>query len=422
MEDYELVVGDAMKFTDVFRQIRTWGIRGVVKALQRLPHERSIRRCLLQNASRHANTKPRKGITVIAPISGAYSLSKTMRDFVVRLQKVGVPHQVFDTYKYDGKVAREDYEPLLTPKSEFNVLKYEFVVEMLTSPLPTGLPVKRCRIAFWEGESGLLDVFPYLKDSHAVVAMSDFNAAYFRRVIPARIKVEKVIYPLMPMPLGVLAKENARKRFGIGRGDFVVFYNFDIRADYRKNPQGTLEAFSSAFKGVESCKLVLKVNGVAAFPEKLSLMKESASRLGIARQLVVITEYLSQLDLYSLTNACDAYLSLHRGEGFGLGIAEAMQLSKPVVVTAYSAPLEFCNGETALLVPYKLVSMEGDALSARIGPCAEPDVVMAAAALRRIYGDKAFADEIGDRGCRFVKEHFSDAAFKMSVENLMSSV
>ena len=422
MEDDKLVVGDAMKFTDIFRQIRTWGIRGVVKALQRLPHERSIRRYLLQNASRHANTTPCKGITVIAPISGAYSLSKTMRDFVVRLQKVGVPHQVFDTYKYDGKVAREDYEPLLTPKSEFNVLKYEFVVEMLTSPLPTGLPVKRCRIAFWEGEAGLLDVFPYLKDSYAVIAMSDFNAAYFRRALPSYVTVKKVIYPLLPIPVGVLAKNGAREKFGIGLDDFVVFYNFDIRTDYRKNSQGTLEAFSLAFKSVESCKLVLKVNGVAACPEKLSSIKESASRLGIAQQLIIIKEYLSQLDLYSLTNACDVYFSLHRGEGFGLGIAEAMQLSKPVVTTAYSAPLEFCNGATALLVPYKLVPMEGDALASRIGTCAEPDVGAAAAALQRVYGDNAFAAEIGGRARRFVEDHFSDAAFKMSVVELMESI
>lgn len=410
-----------MKLIDVFRQIRTWGIIGVLRAICRLPHEWAIAHFLLQNARRNKNTVPSKGITVIAPMSGAYSLSKTMRDFVIRLRRIGVPHQVFDTFKYDGKVAREDYEPLLTPKSEFNVLKYEYVVEMLTSPLPSGLPVNRCRIAFWEGESGLLDVFPYLKDAYAVIAMSDFNAEYFRRVLPAHVKVEKVVYPLMPMPTGVLVKEESRKRFGLGICDFVVFYNFDIRADYRKNPQGAMEAFSAAFKGIESCKLVFKVNGVASSPKKISALKNMASRLGISQQIVIITEYLSQLDLYSLTNACDVYLSLHRGEGFGLGIAEAMQLSKPVVTTAYSAPLEFCNGATAFLVPHKLVSMGGDALVSRIGPCAEPDVCAAAAALRRIYGDNAFAAEIGDRARLFVKEHFSDAAFKMSVEGLMES-
>ena len=80
--------------------------------------------------------------------------------------------------------------------------------------------------------------------------MSDFNLAYFKRVLPASVRVSKIIYPLLPVPIGVLGKLDARVRFGIKPDDFVVFYNFDIRADYRKNPLGTLLAFSPAFADI----------------------------------------------------------------------------------------------------------------------------------------------------------------------------
>lgn len=411
---------DGMNFLAAINQLRTWGIRGAFSAILRLPHDFAIRRFLLRNAREHLNTRPTNGITVIAPISGAYSLSKTMRDFVIRMRNVGFPHQVFDTNSGDGKVSRNEYENLLTPKSEFNVLKFNCVVEMLTSPLARNLPVRRCRIAFWESEAGLLDVYPYLRDADTVIAMSDFNFSYFRRVLPASVRVAKLIYPLMPIPAGVLGKIEARKRFGIQPNDFVVFYNFDMRADYRKNPLGALSAFSAAFKDVDSCKLVLKINGGDACPEKMASLNCEAKRLGIAHQLVVVTEYLSQPDLYSLVNSCDVYLSLHRGEGFGIGIAEAMQLAKPVVVTAYSAPLEFCNENTSILVPYKLIKMNDNRLASQMGQCADPDIHVASSALQKLYHDRDFACRIGEKGRQFVNDHFSDNAFKTSIEDFVT--
>lgn len=409
-----------MNFLAAINQLRTWGIRGAFRAILRLPHDFAIRRFLLRNAREHLNTRQTNGITVIAPISGAYSLSKTMRDFVIRMRNVGFPHQVFDTNCSDRKVSRNEYEDLLTPKHEFNVYKYNCIVEMLTSPLPHNLPVRRCRIAFWESEAGLLDVYPYLCDADTVIAMSDYNFAYFRRMLPSSVNVAKLIYPLMPIPVGVLGKLEARMRFGIRPDDFVVFYNFDIRADYRKNPLGTLSAFCAAFKDIDSCKLVLKINGITACPEKMASIIGEAKKLGILRQIVIISEYLSQSDLYSLVNACDVYLSLHRGEGFGIGIAEAMQLAKPVVVTAYSAPLEFCNEETSILVPFRSITVDDNRLVSKMGPCADPDMPAAATALQRLYHDPGFAGKIGECGRQFVNHHFSDEAFKASIEGLVT--
>jgi glycosyltransferase involved in cell wall biosynthesis len=87
------------------------------------------------------------------------------------------------------------------------------------------------------------------------------------------------------------------------------------------------------------------------------------------------------LDLY---RACDAYVSLHRCEGFGRGIAEAMLLGKPVIATAYSGNLDFCTPDTALLVPATTRKVRpGDYPEAQGMDWAEPDVEAAAEAMRR---------------------------------------
>ena len=405
-----------------FRQLKAWGVSGAWSALRRLPHERRIAKTLAKSARQHVGTVPRRGITVVAPMSGAHSLSKAMRDFVVRLRETNVPHQVFDTFGREGRAARDDYEALLTPISEFDLLKYDHVVEMLTSPLPKGLPVKRCRIAFWEGEAGVLDVFPYLAESDTVIALSDFNAAYFRRALPPTVNVAKIRYPLAPLPKGIPDRAAARTRFGIAAEDFVVFYNFDIGSAGRKNPEGTLNAFAKAFAGEKGCRLLLKINGARQAIERMDELWSTAMRLGIAEQMTIATEYLSQTDLYSLTNACDVYMSLHRAEGFGLGIAEAMSLGKACIATDYSSTTEFCRPDTAIPIPCRLVPIgKEEGFCRHMELWAEPDVVAAVAALRRLKDDGAFRDKLGQTARKFVSEHYSPESFWQSIESFLDT-
>ncbi|MCQ2389617.1 MAG: glycosyltransferase family 4 protein, partial [Kiritimatiellae bacterium] len=381
------------KLAEKIRQARTWGLRGVVAWLRRLPHERAVARFLARNAAAHAGETPMRGITVVAPMSATNSLSKAMRDFVVRLRGVGVPCQVFDTNLRDGRVARADFADLITPRDEFNLLKYDHVVEMLASPLPAGLPVKRCRVAFWEGEAGILKTFPYLADSDVVIAMSDFNAAYYRREFPASVEVSKIVYPLLPVPSDLSSRAEMRRRFSLDAAAFCVFFNFDARAGERKNVVGAVRAFEAALGDVAAARLVLKVNGARERPDALASVKDLARTLGVAEKLLVVTDYLSSRELYSLTAACDAYLSLHRAEGFGLGMAEAMQLGVPVVATNYSANTEFCTDETAFLVPCTMVPVDGDAFQAPMERWAEPDVAIAARHLRALYGNPSAGAE-----------------------------
>ena len=106
--------------------------------------------------------------------------------------------------------------------------------------------------------------------------------------------------------------------------------------------------------------------------------------------------YLSPADNSGLTALVDCYVSLHRAEGFGLGMAEAMSLGKPVIATGYSGNLDFMSPSNSLLVDYQLVP---------IGPgadpyppdaqWADPDPEHASRLMRELFDDQARGRELG---------------------------
>ena len=404
----------------LYQRARVWGLKGIISYLIRQRHDVALRYRLYRNARRYPCETPERGITLIAPISGNYSLSKTVRDFAHALKCAGTPFQTFDTFCHRRRAQRSDYEDILTPENEFRVNRYSHIVEMFTSPLPGNVHRPRAAIAFWEGKSGMLEVFPYLADKDTVIAMSDFNLKHFREELPEDTPVVKILYPLLPPPNEMPPKSLTRRRFGIGEKDFAVFFNFDLGSVWRKNPEGTLRAFAAAFSSTSDAKLVFKTNGSKKHPDRLAALLALGAELGLSDRLICVNDYLSQSDLFALTAACDVYISLHRAEGFGLGVAEAMCFSKPVIVTDYSSTTEFCNSDNSIPIPYKLIPVEGKEYFANMGTWADADIDAAAAALRKLYDDQELREKLGRRAKEFIDEHFSLANFRKSVDAFLA--
>ena len=292
---------------------------------------------------------------------------------------------------------------------------------MFKSPFPEGLVPHRARIAFWEGKSGMLEVFPYLAKTDPVIAMSDFNAEHFRRELPASTPVFKIVYPLPLDVAGFDPPDAVRARFGIPSDAFAVFYNFDLGSYYRKNPEAAIRAFAEAFRDEPRARLVFKLKWAAEHADKVARMEALAAELGIGEQLVLVRDYLSRRDLHGLANACDCYFSPHRAEGFGIGIAEAMLLSKPVVATDWSSTTEFCRPEHSIPVPYRMVPVKPGEYFTSMKEWAEIDVPAAAAALRRLFESPALRAELGQKARAFVLDHFSVAAVKRDVEAFLDA-
>lgn len=350
-------------------------------------------------------TVPVRGITVIGDLSHPGSNSKTLRDFISSLEDAGIPWQSFNT-RFKPLVPESDYRRFVTPPGEFDIRRYTHIVEMFRSPLPAN-PVKcRARIAFWEGEYGICEVWPYLRGTDPVIAMSDFNLEYFRREFGAE-NVRKILYPLRPVKAAVAARTDRR---------FTVLFTFDFGSFRRKNPHAAMRAFAKAFPVERDVLLRFKTMGAKTHRRELEELRALASDLGIADRFEVIAEYLPHDELYSLTANCDVYISLHRGEGFGIGMAEAMLFAKPVVATGWSANAEFVREGVALPVRYRMVSVRANEYFESMREWAEADVDDAAAKLRRLYEDPQYRSELGAKAKAFVEEHFSIDRFRESVD------
>jgi glycosyltransferase involved in cell wall biosynthesis len=100
---------------------------------------------------------------------------------------------------------------------------------------------------------------------------------------------------------------------------------------------------------------LIKVSSGLLNSEEFSRLKSRAQEAGV----MVMDEVLSREKSYGLIEACDCYVSLHRSEGLGLTMAEAMLMAKPVIATAYSGNLDFMNPSNAMLVDYQLRQLRG---------------------------------------------------------------
>ena len=402
------------RLSGCWSKFKTWGWRGVRDALMRAYAAHMNRRRVLELIAKPSRHEREKGVTIIAELTGRHSLSKVMRDLIVMLRKSGIAYQTWDT-QLKPDIPKSDYETILTPKEDFDFHRYTHTIEVYRSILPDGLGVKKCRVVFHDSAAGILEAMPFLDTSDTILAMSDFNFEYFKTALK-RSHVFKIVYPLLLPDCERTPRDEVRAKYGIGKDDFVVFFNFDFGSYYRKNPTASMRAFAKAFADVPTAKLVFKTKGAAACPEHARELDRVAGELGIADKFIHLSAYLPRKDLDGLTDACDVYLSLHRSEGFGLGIAEAMSLGHPAIVTDWSATTEFCKPGNSLPIPYKLVPIRPGEYIECLKEWAEADVDAAAAALRKLYDDPALRAELGRKAKAFIGEYFNVANFKRSME------
>ena len=237
----------------------------------------------------------------------------------------------------------------------------------------------RYTIGLWAWE---LEEFPrYMQDGFQFVdevwAISGFSAAAISAVSP------KPVLVLPPAIVAPLDPAVDRASFGLPATTFMFLFIFDFYSVMaRKNPLGLIEAFKSAFGPDEGPVLVIKsINGHQR-SDDLEQLRSAAKRVP---NVVLLEDYLSAAECSSLIAACDCYISLHRSEGFGLTMGEAMALRKPVIATGYSGNLEFMNNDNSFLVGHRLVPVPSGCGPYQEGASwAEPDVEEAAKLMRLV--------------------------------------
>lgn len=210
----------------------------------------------------------------------------------------------------------------------------------------------------------------------------------------------------VPLPVAPSSQvSHSRGHFGLSEDDFIFLYMFNYLSYFeRKNPLAAVAAFRRAFRPDEAVRLVLKTSQSDFAPEAKAQLEEAIGDANIQ----LLDGYLSRDEISSLTAGSDAYLSLHRSEGFGLTLAESMFYGKPVIAAPYSGNRDFFNLNNGLPVRYDLVELGEHAGPYPAGSrWAEPDVGHAAEQMRRLVNDDALRHRLGERARHDIRQQLS---------------
>lgn len=209
--------------------------------------------------------------------------------------------------------------------------------------------------------------------------------------------------PAVPTP-----SDRPPLRLGVPDG-FLYLFMFDYHSSIkRKNPVGLIEAFTRAFADGEGPRLLIKTFNA---PKRPIEEEQLLWAIGDRSDIYIVDASLTAAERDAVLAACDCYVSLHRSEGFGLTLAEAMALSKPVIGTAYSGNLDFMNDRNSFLVKYELARVGRDAQTYPAdGAWAEPDLDHAAALLRRVHDNPDAAARVGARAREDIARILSEQA------------
>jgi glycosyltransferase involved in cell wall biosynthesis len=248
------------------------------------------------------------------------------------------------------------------------------------------------RIACWAWE--LPSLPPEWSDAFAlfdeVWTCSRYSAAAIGGASPIPVQT---FWPALPEAAPARVE---RADLGLDPAAFTFLFMYDLFSETdRKNPVGLVEAFREAFRADDRVRLVIKTSNGDLHRDDLRRVVDAARDAPVT----VMDRYLTRPEVLGLMQACDAYVSLHRCEGFGLTLAEAMSLGKPVVATYYSGNVDFMSPWNCFPVPYRLVPIQQQRGPYAKGQLwAEPDTGAAAALMRKIVREPELALEVAARG------------------------
>jgi glycosyltransferase involved in cell wall biosynthesis len=347
------------------------------------------------------------GVSVIGWATAPTGVGEACRGTLTALDHAGIPCGI---WTLDG---RADGAPGAADETSCEGLPYDpllfhvnaDMMEVVQARLPRSLLLGRHRIGywFWELSHFPLCFAPAFRCVDEVWAPTRFCLESFQAISPVEVRW---MPPCVPPTEAVPAD---REALGAKPGEILFLFCFDVLSvPERKNPHGLLAAFAQAARGGgRPMRLLLKVNHAEAQPEYVADLRRRAEGLPVS----ILEGTLRREALNGLTAACDAYVSLHRSEGLGLPLIEAMYLGKPVIATGYGGVTDFLDDDTGFVVRHRLTTLKKPAGPYPAGAVwAQPDVEHAAALMRALANAPESAAARVEAARRRVHEIYSPEA------------
>lgn len=357
----------------------------------------------------------RLGVNVFADARATTGLAESARRHSLALVEAGVPMTFteFNTRAPNRSLAISRTIADLRSGKDYPVDLWLVNLNEFALIPPSALDRYTIGLWAWELPEVVSQTLTQLPRLDELWVLSSFVGEAFRTVTDIPITVVPCVVPEIT---GVTAD---RARFGIPDDGIAVLFTFSASSsDARKNPWAVVEAYRQAFPPEErgtKAHLVVKVVDLEVFPELGAALTEAVNSVGGT----IISEHLTRHEMDTLLATCDVYVSLHRSEGFGLGMAEAMSLGKAVVATGFGGNTDFMPPGSAAVVGYRprIISERDHRFGAAFGDWyqagqlwADPDVGQAARWLRRLATNEPLRQQMGERAARAIREICSPQA------------
>lgn len=349
------------------------------------------------------------GINLIGDIKAETGLGQSMRILAKILDENQIPFVVLQMNQ-PGNLARNqgDWDHKISEKAQYainiiHINNSEWAESYLQ--FPEDVLLGRYNIAYWLWELEQLPKqwLPCIETIDEIWAPSEFICACYRQYTDK---------PVIKIPYSIHLKtpvEFDRMHFDLPEDVFLFLIMYDFKSiSERKNPKGMVDAFCKAFAPEEAnankIGLIVKINHVES-KQELNTLKEELQEY---KHVYYITDNLSRKEVEALIASADVLVSLHRSEGFGLPLAEAMYLGTPVIATNWSATTEFMTDETACLVDYKMVLLDK-----QLGPYpagsrwAEADISQAVKYMQQLYQDSAYYEQIKSAASYAIRDNLN---------------
>lgn len=362
------------------------------------------------------------GVNVVGYVYSETGVGELARQTLHALKSVGFPLAVHPIEEYDAARKNDRMADLFDQATIYPVNIFHVNADMtrlVHEQIAPSLYQRRYNIGCWVWE---MAHFPERWQQAFDVYDEIWVPSTFVQMAVAAHSLKPVV--LMPVSIERLLPENiSRATLGLPEDRYVFLFMFDMFSVIeRKNPWAIIRAFEEAFSEAErrnKVTLVVKVNNLDAVPGEASRLRQEMSRVNGH----LIDSYFDRLQTNGLLSMCDAYVSLHRSEGYGFTLAEAMYFGKPAIATAYSGNMDFMTVDNSYLVPYRLVELERDYPPYDAGGVwADPDVHAAANLLRRVYEHPDEASEYGQRAAAFIRQYYHPAAVGRTMVSRLNRV
>lgn len=300
------------------------------------------------------------GINVIGYINGEFGLGEAVRLLIKAIKNQNIPVALINydvaTFHRHTDTTFTDFTLNAPYSVNLILLGPTEGVRVLNRYKDTNIFKSKYNIFYlnWESEHFPLEYINNLSVYDEIWVPAQYCKDSLKRHFRKTINV-------IPYPIEIALQDNideiATSFFNKNSFNFLFIFDYNSTLE-RKNTLNLIEAFQLAFESNDSSvSLTIKTSRSTRFKnEKKSIFDKISNH----KNIFIVEEIFEKNTLHNIINSCDCYVSLHRSEGFGLTMAEAMYFSKPVIATGYSGNLEFMDHENSFLVDYEMTKIDSD--------------------------------------------------------------